>query len=40
MKKKKTYKRPKVEKKQDTQDLTIGMIHKGCSSSSARTKKG
>lgn len=37
---KKIYIPPKAEMKGDTKSLIIAAIHKGCPSSSSRTKKG
>ncbi|MFA4890053.1 MAG: hypothetical protein WC587_00240 [Candidatus Paceibacterota bacterium] len=40
MKKEKQYVPPKAEAKGNTKNLVVGAIHKSCSSSSARVKKG
>ena len=37
---KKKYVSPRARKKGDTKSLVVAAIHKGCPSSSARTKKG
>jgi len=38
--KKKIYVPPRIEKKGDTKNIVIAAVHKGCSSSTAKAKKG